>query len=182
MFPALDQLALQPHEEAPQTRGFLFTDIVGSTEIAERLGDRAFAAFLDAHNALVRRQAQLHGAHEILFLGDGFLIVLADGRAALDCAAAIQREAVRLRDGLGEPLRLRLGVNAGPAERRGNTFVGRNVILARRLCEQAGPDEILVAGRLHDFAGTLAERLGAARPRRFKGLAGTEPACALDWR
>ena len=181
MFPAIDHIAV-PRSDAPETRGFLFTDIVGSTEIAEQLGDRAFAAFLDAHNALVREQAHRHGAHEILFLGDGFLIVLPDACAALDCAAAIQREAARTRDGFAVPLRLRLGVNAGPAERRGNTFVGRNVILARRLCEQARPDEVLVAGRLLDFAGTLAERLGAARPRRFKGLNGIEAACALDWR
>ena len=182
MFPPIDHIAVTRADDAAPSRGFLFTDIVGSTALAERLGDRAFATFLDAHNALIRAQARRHGALEILFLGDGFLIVLPDARAALDCAAAIQREAERARTGREIPFRLRLGVNAGTAERQGNTFVGRNVILARRLCEQARPDEVLVAGRLLDFAGTLAERLGAARPRRFKGLTGTEPACALDWR
>lgn len=187
MLPPIDHVAAvlsaAPRASAvPETRGFLFTDIVGSTEIAERLGDTAFAAFLDAHNALVREQARRHGALELVFLGDGFLVVLPDARAALNCAAAIQREVVRLRPALQTPLCLRLGVNAGAAHRQGNTFVGRNVILARRLCEQARPDEVLVAGRLLDLAGTLAERLGAARPRRFKGLAGLEPACALDWR
>lgn len=180
MFPAIDHLAFAAADRA-QTRGFLFTDIVGSTEIAERLGDEAFAHFLDLHDTLVQSQARLHGALELHFLGDGFLLVFADARAALDCAAAIQRAAAAQRAADGAPLFLRLGVNAGPAQRRGNTFVGRNVILARRLCDQAEPDEVLVSERLRELAGTIADRFGTSLPRQLKGLTGTEPACALRW-
>jgi len=159
------------------SRAFVFTDIVASTELAEQLGDRRFAALLERHNAVVAEVAARHGGRDIRFLGDGFLVVLPHGRAALTFAAALQLGIAALRERLGLPLRVRIGINAGTALAAGDTLVGRNVILARRLCEHARADEILVSARLCEAGGTF----GAVRQRRFKGLLGPEPTCTLAW-
>lgn len=169
-----------PRATAPAaqvSRAFVFTDIVGSTELADRLGDRRFAAFVDRHNTEVETAAAAFGARAAQFLGDGYLIVFPHARAALDFAADLQRRMAALRGRLGLPVRIRIGINAGSAHITGSTFVGRNVIMARRLCEHARADEILVSARLCQEAGTF----GAIRRRWLKGLSEPEPACALTW-
>jgi adenylate cyclase len=163
------------------SRGFVFTDLVGSTALAEELGDRRFAALLAAHNAAVREAADPHGVRSACFLGDGFMLVLPNARAALDCARDVQRAIERLRGECRLPLQVRIGVNAGTAVLADGEYVGRNVILARRLCEEAAPGEVLVAEHVRAAAGHSAERMGPPTVRRFKGIAAVEPACALDW-
>ena len=163
------------------SRGFVFTDLVSSTALAEELGDRDFAALLGTHNEAVRAAAEAHGLRDASFLGDGFLLVLPNARAALDCASAVQQAIVDLRRRHRLPLRIRIGVNAGSAVLADGEYVGRNVILARRLCEEAGPDEILVAEHVRPAAGPSGSRMGPPTIRRFKGIATGEHASALEW-
>jgi len=159
------------------SRAFVFTDIVASTELAEQLGDRHFAALLQRHNAVVAELAARHGASDSQFLGDGYLVVLPHARAALGFAPALQAAIGALRERAGLPLRIRIGINAGSVHLAGGEYVGRNVILARRLCEHARADEILVSARLRGDEPTF----GAVRDRRFKGILGSEAACTLAW-
>jgi class 3 adenylate cyclase len=176
MNPAIDHTGFTVSQTAP-FHAFVFTDIVGSTELVEQLGDRRFAALLERHNAVVSELAADHGGRQAHFLGDGFLVVLPHGRAALAFAAALQAAIATLRERLELPLRVRIGINAGTAQVAGDALVGRNVILARRLCEQARADEILVSARLCEDGGTF----GAVHVRRFKGMLGSEAACTLSW-
>src|SRR3954466_3584578 len=77
------------------TRAFAFTDIVASSELADRLGDRRFAELIRTHNALVRRLLPQHHGREACFLGDGFLLVFDTPADALSFGIALQREAAR---------------------------------------------------------------------------------------
>src|SRR5690348_528147 len=72
-------------------RAFAFTDLAGSSELADRLGDRRFAALIRAHNAIVRRVAEHHHGREAGFLGDGFLLTFGESADALAFAVALQR-------------------------------------------------------------------------------------------
>ena len=119
----------------------LFTDIVGHTAIMQRLGDARGRDLLREHERITRELLAEHGGAEVKTMGDGFMASFASVTKAMDCAIALQR-AFAARD--GEPLQIRVGLNAGePIEEDGDLF-GAAVILASRICAQAGAGEILV--------------------------------------
>jgi pimeloyl-ACP methyl ester carboxylesterase len=118
----------------------LFTDIVGSTELAARLGDRRWAELLDDHRSVVRREVARFGGREIDTAGDGFFACFDGPTHAIRCAAAIHAAA----DGLG--LQLRAGVHTGECERRGDGLGGIHVHIGARVAAQAAGGETLVSG------------------------------------
>ncbi len=91
-------------------RTVLFTDIVGSTEVAARLGDRAYGALLARHHALIRDALRTHAGREVDTAGDGLFATFGRPTAALACARAI---VTGVHD-LG--LAVRVGVHAGEVE------------------------------------------------------------------
>jgi adenylate cyclase len=77
-------------------------------------------------------------------MGDGFLASFGSVTSAMDCAIALQRAFALHTESMPEPLHVRVGLNAGePIEDDGDLF-GSTVILASRICAQAGADEILI--------------------------------------
>jgi class 3 adenylate cyclase len=69
---------------------FLFTDLVGSTELLERLGDDAAEELRRTYFALLRRAVSDTGGEEVKSLGDGLMVAFSSPLAALRCALAIQ--------------------------------------------------------------------------------------------
>jgi hypothetical protein len=88
----------------------LFTDMVGSTERAATLGDRAWRALLDTHHGIVRRELERHRGREVQTVGDGFLATFDGPARAVRCACAI-RDGVR---SLG--IEIRAGLHTGECE------------------------------------------------------------------
>src|SRR5262249_45241988 len=88
----------------------LFTDIVGSTETAARLGDRRWRDLIESHDATVRRELAAYRGREVKTMGDGFLAVFDGPARAIRCAVSI-RDHVR-RIGIG----LRAGIHTGEVE------------------------------------------------------------------
>jgi predicted ATPase/class 3 adenylate cyclase len=135
----------------------LFTDIVGSTELAVRRGDESAGAIRGQHDQLVRRQLSLHGGREVQTTGDGFLVTFGSVRKAIDCACAIQlaqREHNQRHP--DQALSLRLGLNAGEVSPRDDGLFGSAVNLAARVMAKAGPGQILVTEVVKQLAGTIA--------------------------
>ena len=137
----------------PGMRTLLFTDIVGSTELTQRLGDRAALDVVDLHDRLVRSALEGTGGREVKHLGDGLMAVFLEPDAAIRCAsrvhAALRDPAHRIR----ESLRIRVGIAAGePIERNGD-FFGSTVQLAARLCAQAAPGQTLVSSSVAELCG-----------------------------
>ena len=156
--------AALPRLVAP--RAFAFTDVVGSSELADRLGDRRFAELIRRHNALVRRLLAFHHGREAGFLGDGFLTSFDRPADAVAFGLALQRAARRELPAA----RLRIGVHAGTAEPVGRTWIGRDVVVARRLCELAEAGEVLVSGRVRELSPRGVARFTARRRLALKGL------------
>jgi len=129
----------------PGIRTIVFTDIVGSTALTQRLGDRAAMVLVDIHDGIVRKALVTFGGREVKHLGDGIMAAFASASEAMGCAGAIQAE---LRDApplSSEPVRLRIGAASGePVERQGD-FFGSTVQLAARLCSRAEPGQTLVS-------------------------------------
>jgi class 3 adenylate cyclase/pimeloyl-ACP methyl ester carboxylesterase len=131
----------------------LFTDIVGSTEQASRLGDRRWSGLLESHDALANSIIDQHGGRLVKLTGDGVLATFDGPGRAIRCATAF-------RDALAPlGITIRAGLHSGEVELRGQDIGGIAVHLAARVLEQAGPNELvtssavplLVAGSRIDF-------------------------------
>ena len=152
--------SLRPATAPDGTVTVLFSDIEGSTELNERLGDVRWLELLRAHHAIVREQVQQHGGFEVKSQGDGFMIAFPSARRGVQCARAIQ-DAIddRLGDHPDGPIRLRIGLHTGEAIREEADFYGKNIVFAARIADEARGGEILassVVKQLTESAGDLS--------------------------
>lgn len=125
----------------------LFTDLVGSTNHAAKLGNTRWRVLLSAHFEAARQALERFRGREVSTTGDGLLATFAAPAPALHCAVAIQ-DAAR-RDGL----HVRAGVHVGEVEIVGRDIRGVAVHEAARIMGQAQGDEILVSETARLFAG-----------------------------
>lgn len=162
----------------------MFSDIEGSTEMVERLGDDDWFRVLRAHNRLVRDLVARHGGNEVKAQGDGFMLAFTSSRAALRCAIDVQRELDASTFGpLDQPLRVRAGLHAGFAIQEESDFFGRNVVLAARIADRARGGEILTSQELKEYAeGDGNFRFLQGQELALKGLAGRHVVYPVDWR
>jgi class 3 adenylate cyclase len=128
----------------PAVRTVLFTDIVGHTEMMQRLGDARGRDVLREHERITRETLKQHGGAEVKTMGDGFMASFGSVTSAMECAIALQRAFLSHTESMPEPLHVRVGLNAGePIEEDGDLF-GATVILASRIAANAAAGEILV--------------------------------------
>jgi class 3 adenylate cyclase len=151
----------------------LFSDIVGSTELLGRLGDRVWTDLLQQHNTRIRAAIDRFGGREIDSAGDGFL-ALFDGAAKAVSAAALMDPAVA---DLG--LRVRVGIHTSEVEIIGGQARGVAVHTAARVASLAGPGEVLVSGTTHDLLDGSDLSLESRGEHELKGLRGARPIYAL---
>lgn len=145
----------------------LITDIVGSTEVATRVGDAEWRELLGRHNREVRDELDRFRGREVNTTGDGFLAVF-DGAARAIRAGIGIRERAR---GLG--LEVRIGVHTGEVEIVGDDVRGAAVHETARMAADAPAGEIMVSSmtyQLSSGAGFGFQHLGE---RQFKGIAET---------
>jgi class 3 adenylate cyclase len=130
----------------------LFTDIVGSSERASELGDRAWGELLAAHHALVRRELERFQGREVDTAGDGFLATFDGPARAVRCAYAIQQSVSEL------GLEIRAGLHTGEVELADGKVTGIAVHTGARVAALAGPGEVLVSSTVKDLvAGSELE-------------------------
>src|SRR5262245_12842492 len=156
----------------------LFTDVVDSTVLMQRLGDERAQSVFERHRRMLVDTLGASGGEDLQWLGDGQMAAFASPADAVRCAVAMQQGAVRQID--GERLRIRVGLNVGEIMRgAGGGYFGTPVVTARRLCDAAEAGQILcgstVAGLL---AGRRAFRFRDLGPQTLKGLA--EPVGAAE--
>jgi class 3 adenylate cyclase len=152
--PIRDFLGLEPlTKAAPATHDIntiLFTDVVGSTALTERLGDAKARELLREHEGITRDALRAHGGSEVKTLGDGFMASFGSATKALECAIAMQQSFAARNESAEEAINVRIGLNAGEpiAEDdpggRGDLF-GTAVNMAARVASKADAGEILVA-------------------------------------
>ena len=144
----------------------LFTDLVGSTDLAAELGDARWAALLDDHDDLAARAVEEHRGRVIKTTGDGLLATF-DGPASAIAAAE------RMIDGLAPlGLHLRAGVHTGEVERRGEDIGGIGVNLAARVMGCAGADEVWVSSTVPGLTVGASIDFTAMGAHRLKGIPG----------
>jgi class 3 adenylate cyclase len=144
----------------------LFTDIVGSTEVAARLGDRGWRDLLERHNAVVRRQLERFRGQEIDTAGDGFLASFDGPARAIRCARAIAESVTAL------GLTIRAGIHTGESELSEGKLAGIAVHIASRIADLAGPGEVLVSSTVKDLVVGSRIEFEDRGSRTLKGIPG----------
>ncbi len=154
----------------------VFTDIVGSTERAERDGDARWRDTLATHNTLAERLANRHGGRIVDTAGDGILAVFDGPTRGVEYAASFLDAVHQL------GLQARAGVHTGEVERRGTDLAGIGVHIGARVSALAQGDEVLVTSTVRDltFGSTLA--FSDHGDHELKGVAGTWHLYALERR
>jgi class 3 adenylate cyclase/tetratricopeptide (TPR) repeat protein len=137
-----------------ETVTVLFTDLVGSTGMALRIGPAAAEDVRREHFRILREAIAALGGEEVKNLGDGLMVRFDSASAALGCATAIQRRIARRNRRAEERLSIRIGVSLGEATREEDDYFGPPVVEASRLCAVAEGDEVLVS----DLVRTTASR------------------------
>jgi class 3 adenylate cyclase len=158
-------------ERDPGLRTILFTDIVGSTAMTQRLGDKAAMLLLHVHDAVVRTSLVELNGREVKHLGDGIMAAFLSAAQAVRCAARIhQGMAARMSEHPDEPFQIRIGLASGqPVERFGD-FFGSTVQLAARLCAKAQPGQTLVSSGVPELCadkGLAFEEVGELELKGF---------------
>jgi class 3 adenylate cyclase len=178
----VDKPDLRQHAAPDGTVTILFTDIEGSTEMTERLGDRRWLELLRGHNAIVREQVAAHEGYEVKAEGDGFMLAFQSARRALQCSIDTQRAFARHNESAQEPIRVRIGLHTGEAIKEADDFYGKNVILAARIAAQAEGGEILVSSLLKELTESAGDiEFGQGREVELKGLAGPHRVFEVVW-
>ncbi len=151
----------------------LFSDIVGSTALLERVGDHAWAKLVREHNVRIRAAIDRHRGREIDSTGDGFL-ALFDGAAKAVHAAALMDPSVKE---LGA--RVRVGIHTGEVEIVGGKARGVAVHAAARVASLGGPGDVLVSGTTRDLLDGSGLSFESRGEHELKGLSGARPVFAL---
>jgi class 3 adenylate cyclase len=143
----------------------LFTDIVGSTELASRLGDSAWRDLLQQHHAIVRRELAGFQGRELDTAGDGFF-------ATFDGPARAVQAASSIRDALGPlELEIRAGLHTGECEVSDGKIVGVAVSIGARISSLAAPGEVLVSSTVKDLVAGSGLRFDDRGEHQLKGIA-----------
>jgi class 3 adenylate cyclase len=157
---------------------FMFTDVVGSTNLVEALGDEAWDTLLRWHDATLREVFTAHEGREISTTGDGFFVSFDSPEAAIAAAKAIQRRLAEHRQKQGFAPQVRIGLHASDAQAVGTNFRGKGVHEASRIAGLAKAGEIIAS------LSTVGEsyRSAGVRSELLKGLSEPMEVVTIDWR
>lgn len=144
----------------------LFTDIVGSTEIAARVGDREWRRLVAAHHAAVRGQLRRFGGREVDTAGDGFFASFEQPAQAVRAADAILSQVSSL------GLSLRAGIHTGETEMIGRKIGGIAVHIAARVVAAAAADQVFVSSTVRDLVSGSGLEFVDAGVHELKGVPG----------
>jgi class 3 adenylate cyclase len=158
---------------------FMFTDIEGSTSLAEALGNEAWERILQWHDDTLRGLVARHGGRVVKPTGDGFFVAFDDAARAIACAVAIQRALDDHRRSSGFAPSVRIGLHTADATQRGSDYSGVGVHVASRVAALGR------GGEIHASSDTLVEApettAGWPREVAVKGVSTPLSVASVDW-
>jgi class 3 adenylate cyclase len=161
-----------------EMKTFMFTDVVGSTNLVEVLGDEAWDTLLRWHDTALREVFTAHQGKEISTTGDGFFVSFDSPEQAVAAAIAIQRRLQEHRQTAGFAPPVRIGLHAADANVVGANYRGKGVHEASRIAGVAKGGEIVAS------VATVGDGFTTSAPRSetLKGLSEPIEVVTVDWR
>jgi class 3 adenylate cyclase len=179
---SLEQLEQAIRQERPDlsestaadgTVTLVFTDIVDSTVLNTRLGDRAWMETVRRHHDVIGETVGRHGGRVVETQGDGSLLAFASARRAVASARDIQTAISHAFADASPPVRVRIGIHTGDVLQEADRFFGTTVNYAARVASHALGGEVLVSSLVHDLVGDSGVTFLESRDVELKGLEGT---------
>jgi class 3 adenylate cyclase len=161
-------------------RTFMFTDIVGSTNLLETMGDAAWHNVLRWHDETLGSLIGSHGGEVVRTTGDGFFATFDDAATAASCAIAIQRRLAEHRRAHGFAPQVRIGLHSAEATAVVGDYVGLGVHEAARVGALAGAGEILATVPTLPAEGSTFETTDE-REVSLKGIAQPVRVASVGW-
>jgi class 3 adenylate cyclase len=158
---------------------FLFTDIVGSTRLAEALGDHAWERLLGWHDEMLHAEVARQGGRIVHSTGDGFFAAFDTARQAIRSAIAIQRALASRAMASGFAPPVRIGLHAAEATQRGDDFSGVAVHVAARIAALARGGEIVASADALAEGGEVPT--GNAREVEIRGVSEPVSVASVVW-
>jgi class 3 adenylate cyclase len=169
-----DTAALDTLGRSEGTMTLVFTDIVDSTILAERIGDEGWFELVKAHESDIRRATSRHGGTVVKMLGDGSMLAFESARAAV-------RAALDIEAATGADYAIRIGIHAGEVVRSEGDLLGITVNKAARVASIAKGGQVLISSLVAELVGTMAGvALGAPEAVTLKGLSGTHTVVSVE--
>ncbi len=163
-------------------RAIVFTDICGSVEMTQQLGDDGHMLVLRQHNHIVRRELASTGGREVKHTGDGIMAAYTSVAAAVRFAAAVQQALLARNQSESVRLDVSIGISAGePVTDESDDLFGAAVQLAARLCAAAGPGEVAVSVAVRELCIGKPFRFEDRGHVALKGMSEPTQAYALTW-
>jgi class 3 adenylate cyclase len=163
-------------------RTILFTDIVGSTDMTQRLGDAKAMELVRMHDLVVRKELAAVGGNEVKHTGDGIMASFSSVARAIECAVAIQRALESHRADAEHPIHVRIGVSAGEPVAEADDLFGAAVQLAARACNHAAASSILVSTAVRELCVGKGFAFEARGPFELKGFDELVQLFEVTWR
>ena len=165
----------------------LSTDVEGSTALTGRLGDDGARDLLREHERITRDALAAHGGSEVKTMGDGFMMSFGSATKALECAIALQKAFTEHNESTGEPINVRIGLNAGEPiaeddpDGRGDLF-GTAVNMAARIAVKAEGGEILVSNVVRELVAGKKFLFNDRGETEVRGFEGPVRLYEVSWR
>jgi class 3 adenylate cyclase len=160
----------------------MFTDLERSTSMVTNLGEREAYRVTSLHNQILREQFETYRGIEAKRMGDGFLVLFASARDALNAAIAIQRKLLATAAEPHGPIRVRIGIHIGEVLWDENDIFGASVNFAARVMSEAQAGEILISALLREVIAPSGEfTFGEERIVPLKGFRGLHKLTTLEW-
>ena len=161
-------------------RTIVFTDLEDSTKLAQELDQQAYMALLKEHDGIIRRALVSSHGREVKHTGDGIMASFEEVENALDFAIAIEAGfAERIAAGGEPPYQVRIGMAAGEPVDHNDDLFGATVNLASRICNVAGPGEVLVSADVHELGTGTGFTFEDCEAVDLKGFAESVPVFRL---
>jgi class 3 adenylate cyclase len=133
-------------------RTIVFTDLVGSTALTQKLGDHGLLRLLRRHDEIIRDSVATFGGREVKHTGDGLMASFVSASRAVETAVTIQRQfADHNAENGEEPIRVRIGMSAGEPVSEKQDLFGAAVQLARRVCDVGDEGSIVASGVVREL-------------------------------
>jgi class 3 adenylate cyclase len=166
---------------ASAVRAVLFTDICGSTEMTERLGDDQAIALLHEHDKIVRDALAMHDGREVKHTGDGIMASFTSVSSAVEAAIEMQRHLAAREARPDEQLDVRIGISAGEPVSDHDDLFGAAVQLAARLCSCSDPRGITVSVAVRELCVGKRFRFEPRGPMALKGFSEPTHVYEVHW-